>query len=146
MVRWWEWLYLIFPALKQVSTSIESHYSCQDWILAHSRYWNTPVKRPQDHHDFIWGSQQWKMSPQASQPVQVSKLNFSTFLVPIHTYLTSAGPPRQWKQVYLIFQSLKQESTIITQPLQLWKLNFRTFLVLKHACPTSISTVVKTRS
>ena len=43
------------------------------------------------------------------------------------------GSPQQWKQLYLIFPALKQESTSITQTLQVCKSNFRTLLVV-HAC------------
>ena len=78
-----------------------------------------------------------QVSTNIAQPLHLSKLNFSTFLVPQHAYITSTGPPRQWKRLYLIFQALKQESTSITQPLQLWKLNFSTFLGPKHTCTTS---------
>ena len=64
-----------------------------------------------------------------AQLIQLSKLNFSAFLVPKHDWTTSTGPPQQWKRLYLIFPVLKQQSTSIEQPLQLWKLGFRTFLV-----------------
>ena len=87
--RQWKRPYLIFPALKEESTSI-------------------------------------------TQPLQLSKLNFVTFLVQEHTRTTSTGPPQEWKWIYLIFPALKQESTSIAQPLQLWKLGFRTFLAQKH--------------
>ena len=95
----WQWLSLIFPALKQEFTSI-------------------------------------------AQPVHLSKLNFSTFLVPKHNCATSTGPPRKWKWLYLIFPALKQDSMSIVQPLQLWKFYLWTFFVVKHACTTY--TTVKT--
>ena len=50
--RWWQWFYLIFPALKQEFTSI-------------------------------------------TQPLHLSKLNFSTFLLPKHNCTTSTGTPRK---------------------------------------------------
>ena len=120
---------------------------------------------------FIWSSQHWNMSLWASKNLyrwwnwtlktflvvkgtcitsttvttallHLSKLNFSTFLVPKHICTTFTRPPRKWKRLYRIFPALKQESTSIAQPLQWWKLWFRTFLVLKDACTTS--TIVKT--
>ena len=71
-----------------------------------------------------------------AQPLQLWKLNFSTFLVRKHACTTSTGSPRQWKWLYLRFQQWKM-SPQASQPVQLSKWNFSTFLVAMHAYLTS---------
>ena len=114
------------------------------WTSMCQRCWCSPTQ----HTTPVQLPRQWKrlylIFPALKQesisialPLQLSKLNFSTFLVPKYASMTSTGPPWHWKLLYLIFPALKYESTSIVQPLQLWNLNFSTLLVSKHACTTS---------
>ena len=78
-------------------------------------------------------------STSIEQPLQLLKLNLTTFLVPKHACTTSTGLPWEWKLLYLVFPAqitqdhhdsendfylmflaLKQKFKSIAQPLQLF--------------------------
>ena len=84
-------LYLIFPALKQVSTSI-------------------------------------------TQPIQLSKLNRSKFLVPKHACTPYTGPPRKWNK--FIWSSKRWNRSPQASHHLYSHRSWSTFLVPKHACTT----------
>ena len=108
-------------------------------FFAHSWFQNLHAQTPQDLQDsesiFIWPYKDWNRSHEHCTTSTVVETEL--YLIPCSEARLYAGPPRQWKRLYLIFPALKQEFTSIAQPLQLSKLNFNTFLVSKHDCTTS---------